>query len=238
MTAPAISQAAIDLIIASEVTDRATYERSYAKPTRPAGDSGVTIGIGYDLGQVSAGQFRADWAGHLTTAEMNRLAACCGVQGAPAEPLARSLADLSIPWEAAVAVFSGVSLPAYTAATVAAIPGADRLPPDCLGALVSLAYNRGEAGFTKNDDRRREMRAIRAAIIDGHPEAVPAQFRAMKRLWAGLPGLAGLLTRRDAEADLFERGLNAAPAPPAPTPAPVAAPIPVHAVGDAEARGG
>lgn len=249
MSGPTISDAAIDLIVRCEVTSEATYLHRYSYPTRPGGMSGVTIGIGYDLGQVTASQFLADWSGAgLSDAVENRLAACCGVKGEAAIPLARGLADITIPWAAALAVFRGVSLPAYTRATVAAIPGADRLPPDCLGALVSLAYNRGAGGFTTNDDRRREMRAIRAAIIDGHPQAVPGQLRAMKRLWVQNPeappdkwvpmkDLAGLLARRDAEADLFERGLaSVAASEPAPT-----APIPVHVVGDApverEARG-
>lgn len=207
MSAPVISDAAVALIVDAEVTSQAVYERQYARPTKPGGGSGVTIGIGYDVGQATPDRLRADWSPYLTSAELSRLAPCCGVQGDTAAALARSLQNIVVPWEAALAVFRATSLPRYTNATLAAVPGANGLPPDCLGALVSLAYNRGAGGFTANDDRHREMRAIRAAIVDGHPEMVATQFRAMKRLWAGDPNLRGLLVRRDAEAALFERGL-------------------------------
>lgn len=250
MTAPAISDTAIALIIEFEVTSRATYDRLYARPTRPGGMSGVTIGLGYDLGQVTASQFLADWSGvGLPDAVENRLAAACTVKGDAAIPFARNLSDVSIPWDAALAVFRGVSLPAYTRATVAAIPGADHLPPDCLGALVSLAYNRGAGGFTAVTDRYREMRAIRAAIVDGHPEAVPVQLRAMKRLWVQNPDapqaawvpmkdLAGLLVRRDREADLFEAGLPKGEAEPTTAPLPAhSAPTSVVVGDDREGRG-
>jgi hypothetical protein len=62
------------------------------------------------------------------------------------------------------------------------------------------------------DDRYIEMREITAAMAQGLFSAVPGFIRKMKRIWQGadgkpLPGCAGLLVRRDAEADLFESGL-------------------------------
>jgi hypothetical protein len=37
---------------------------------------------------------------------------------------------------------------------------------------------------------------------------IPAALRAMKRLWQGVPGMAGLVARREREAVLFEVGLG------------------------------
>ena len=45
-----ISQAAIDLIVREEVSGKEVYERNYRRPEWPGGSSGVTIGIGYDVG--------------------------------------------------------------------------------------------------------------------------------------------------------------------------------------------
>jgi GH24 family phage-related lysozyme (muramidase) len=72
--------------------------------------------------------------------------------------------------------------------------------------LVSLAYNRG-ASFSAPGERFLEMRNIRQHMEAKAFALIPGEFRAMKRIWAGDPNLAGLLVRRDAEAALFERGL-------------------------------
>ena len=39
----------------------------------PGGDSGVTIGIGYDLGYVTIDQFEFDWGPYFTADQLNRL---------------------------------------------------------------------------------------------------------------------------------------------------------------------
>ena len=53
------------------------------------------------------------------------------------------------------------------------------------------------------EDRRREMRAIRDAVAAKDLKEIADQLRSMTRLWEG-KNLAGLLKRRDAEADLVE----------------------------------
>ena len=50
------SKRALDLIIFSEVSSEQTYKRRYAKPTWPKGASGVTIGIGFDVGHANRAQ--------------------------------------------------------------------------------------------------------------------------------------------------------------------------------------
>jgi hypothetical protein len=45
-------------------------------------------------------------------------------------------------------------------------------------------------------------------MSSGHFERIPAELRAMKRLWRDEPDMRGLLIRRDLEASLFEMGLQ------------------------------
>ena len=206
MSAP-ISEQAIQAIIGYEVTDQPTYERIYTRPTWPGGNSGGTIGIGDDLGMMTAGELRTAYTA-LDTATLGRLATCCGLTGQHANAKLTELRDITVPWPVAEAVFRDIDIPRYTARTIAAFPGCDQLGPDCLGALVSLVFNRGP-GMTDPPSlpgQRREMRQIREAIANGQPALVPPLLRAMKRLWVG-KNQDGLLARRDAEAAMFEHGL-------------------------------
>ena len=50
----------LDALVRFEIGSRAQYEKLYAQPTWPGGESGVTIGIGYDLGFASKAQIEAD----------------------------------------------------------------------------------------------------------------------------------------------------------------------------------
>ena len=63
-----ISNRAFDLIVMLEVTSQAAYEHSYSHPTWPQGASGVTIGIGYDVGYVSKSLLWQDWQGAIPDA--------------------------------------------------------------------------------------------------------------------------------------------------------------------------
>jgi hypothetical protein len=49
-----VSERAIQLIVYFEVTDEATYRRKYQRPVWPGLNSGVTIGIGYDVGYTDS----------------------------------------------------------------------------------------------------------------------------------------------------------------------------------------
>lgn len=198
---PHVSQEAADLIIAFEIGDRANYSRRFGSPIWPGAASGVVIGIGYDLGYVSAEQFAADWKSSLSAADFERLLPFVGIKGKTAGAAIASLSDVHVSYEAALAFYSKTDLVKFEQQTMAAFPGADKLPPDSFGALVSLVFNRGSG---LSGDKRIEMRNIHDLIIQGDYAAVPNQFRAMKRLWPDIPGLQ---KRRDAEATLFEKGL-------------------------------
>src|SRR2546423_6234559 len=165
----------------------------------PGGASGITIGLGYDLGYESAGDFEKDWQA-LLGADFVTLSQVLGLKGADAQAKAPGLKAIKIKSADADQVFLERSVPKYQALTQQAFPGVDALPADAQGALFSLVYNRGTS---MNGDSRKEMRAIRDAVPNGDLQEIADQLRAMKRLWEG-KGLDGLLKRRDAEADLVE----------------------------------
>jgi hypothetical protein len=199
-----ISQRALDMIVEFDVTSRQVYENSYRKPRWPGGDSGIVIGIGYDVGDASKQQLHSDWAGSIPDDMIAALEPATGVKAAAAAPLVATLAAaVDIAWEAALAVHGGKVIPRLTDAVVHALPNCRMLPPDCLGALVSLTRDRGTA-YQKAGDRFTEMRAIRDHMAAFRFSAVAGEIRAMKRLWPDSPGL---IERREREAKLFEDGL-------------------------------
>lgn len=170
----------------------------------PGGDSGVTIGIGYDLGYVTRDQFESDWGPFLSTSAMDRLFAVIGLRGIKAKNAASKLSSIKIKRVDAEEVFKTRSLPLQCFRTAQAFPGVDVLPLDAQGALVSLVFNRGTSMVDKpGEDKRREMRAIREAVPRQDLREIAAQLRSMKRLWVGM-GLQGLIDRREAEAVLVE----------------------------------
>lgn len=204
-----ISQEANDLIIASEVGSKAQYEKKYRHPEWPGGASGVTVGIGYDLGYASDAKVLADWGNRLPAPMVNAMRGCVGITGDAARvKTAQVKSAIDVPWAVGVAVYENTDIPEWTNRVTAAIPGANKLHPHCLGALVSLAYNRG-ASFKMAGDRYKEMRAIRSHIMAGELSLVDDEIRAMKRLWPA--SLSGLWIRRDKEAALWNKGLAAAP---------------------------
>jgi GH24 family phage-related lysozyme (muramidase) len=171
----------------------------------PGGSSGITIGIGYDLGYESADDFTNDWQPRLSTGDFTTLTQVVGLKGTTAQAKASSLKTIKIKTSDAEQVFLERSVPKYQKQTQQAFPGVDDLPADAQGALFSLVYNRGTS---MEGDSRKEMRAIRDAVPNKDLQEIANQLRAMKRLWEG-KGLDGLLKRRDAEADLVESCIEA-----------------------------
>jgi len=174
---------------------------SLNQPSRwPGGDSGITLGFGYDLGYATVDQFESDWGPYLTSAQLNRLRDAVGKRGIAARNRAAQFKDIKIKRKDAETVFLERNIPLYALKTEMAFPGITVLPPDAQGALVSLVFNRGTS---MEGDRRSEMRAIRDAVAKGDLQEIAKQLRSMKRLWAN-KGLDGLLVRREEEAKLVE----------------------------------
>lgn len=203
---PQISDYTRAKIVEFEIGSRAYYDKFASRPVWPGGASGITLGIGYDLGQHTAADFRHDWAGTGFESRDN-LAAVCGHSGTNAKWLLHTCQDVTVPFDVAVDVFDRTVLPRYIAMTIGAFPNASKLSPDALGVLVELVFNRGTS---MAGDSRAEMLAIRNALGAGNLGAVPSCLRAMKRLW---PLNKSLLARREWEAATFEKAIGKQAAP-------------------------
>lgn len=211
-----LGEGAMNLIIQSEVGSPADYERRKT-PSVPGGASGITVGIGYDVGYHTPDEIAQDWA-ELPAADLALLKTASGLKGPAAVAHLPQVANVVIPYDVALRQLRGKSVLQFGRRTLQTFPGALDLPPDAFGALVSLVFNRGSA---LTGDNRDEMRAIRSLLILGDYPGVAEQIRGMKRLW---PDMTGLVNRREAEAILFETSVAQAakaakPAKPAAVPA-------------------
>ena len=195
------SASSLDEIVKFEVSSREFYNRKLQSPTWPGGHSGVTIGIGYDIGVTSRAETKADWSGEIPDADLTALLVAQGTTGEPAKILAMRLKAIRIPFETASSVFYKSTLPRYAKSTRLIYPGVQNLPADAQGMLLSLIYNRG----TKlTGPTRTEMAAIKALVAEGKTalDAIADQVESMVRLWPDLPGLQ---KRRRREAALIRK---------------------------------
>lgn len=193
-----LSQKGVDLIVHHEISSEQYYQSHLIHPTWPGGESGVTIGIGYDLGYASIQQFERDWGSLLPASDIAKLNRVCGMKSARAQQMVSSVQSVTIPLQAAKYVFTHSSLPDYARKTKNTFPGVENLYADAQAALVSLIYNRGTS---TEGDSRREMAAIQPLVVRQAYNEIAREIINMKRLWVGR-GLDGLLRRRDEEAQL------------------------------------
>ena len=202
-----ISQEARNLVIGFEVSDQRTYERRYVKPEWPLGASGITIGIGYDLGYATATEITNHWKGLLSEPDIAMLCRGAGIRGTAARDALPAFMAIRVPYDAALDVFQRKDIPRFGRLALNVFPNSAELAGHAFGALVSLVFNRGAAMKDNKPGDRAEMRKIRDLTAARQFDQVPGQFRAMKRVWQGT-GQSGLLKRRDTEALYFERGLQ------------------------------
>jgi hypothetical protein len=206
-----LNKKSLDLILEFEVGGGENYYNKFLKnPTWPEGQSGVTIGVGYDLGYVNKAEFSEDWK-DLPKEVFDRLYKVVGIKGYNAKNLVRGLKDISIPWDLALKVFNNKTVTKFYNLTRETFPNFDNLPEDAKGGLVSLVFNRGNA---LEGDRRREMKLIRDGmkLVSTYDQKaltfIANQIRSMKRIWIGGSIEKGMSRRRDAEAKLIEESLN------------------------------
>jgi hypothetical protein len=195
-----ISKKASDFIILHEVGSKSYYERFLQKPTYPKGESGLTIGMGYDLGYQTEKQFLKDWSGVINLNFVNALMRFIGVKGEKVVPMMKGeVMNVRIPYLAAYEVFIKCQLPRYYKLTKDIYPELETLNEDTQGALVSMVFNRGNK---LEGDSRKEMKAIVNLVAKQDYEGIAEQVEASKRLWENKK-MEGLVTRREAEADLI-----------------------------------
>src|ERR1700680_3653628 len=152
------SQAGIDEIVTEEDSGQIYYTAHYENFDFPGGASGPTVGIGFDCGYCTAAQITKAWTGIIPDAMVAALERAAGIKGSAAAQFVHNHAHtVTITWDQAMAEFMQRELPEWEAQCRAALPNYDLLPGDCAGAIDSLAYNRGAAGFHASGDRYREM---------------------------------------------------------------------------------
>ena len=199
-----LSKKAVDLIIQFEVGGRAFYDKKLQSPIWAGGDSGVTIGMGYDMGYVNEKQFFIDWGNKLTPNFLDPLKKVVGLKGLQAKQMLRGeLLQVKISYNIAYEVFVKCSVPKYFKLTKAIYPKLESLNEDTQGALVSMVYNRGNK---LEGDSRVEMKAIGEMVKNKDYEGIAEEIEKSKRHWEG-KGLDGLVVRREAEADLVRDSL-------------------------------
>lgn len=100
-----ISTKAYNLIIEFEVSGESVYTKKYSHTEWPGVKSGVTIGIGYDVGYATKARLHQDWNGKIPDAMITALEAAVGVRGQAASALSQNLhASVTVPWTQAIAV--------------------------------------------------------------------------------------------------------------------------------------
>jgi hypothetical protein len=183
-----VSCESLNALAQFEITSKSAYEQKYRRPIWPGASSGVTIGIGYDLGMTSKSQIELDWQGWISDTDLQRLLTVQGVKGEAAKQLARSMSDIQIDYDVAQTVFYQSTLPKFASMTRSTYPGVQKLPADAQGMLLSLIYNRGTS---LSGTRRTEMAALKPLIAGGakNLDEMAAKIEQMSRLWPDVPGL-------------------------------------------------
>ncbi len=196
-----VSKQGLRAIIKHEISSKAYYEKRLTKACWPGGNSGVTIGIGYDLGCATKTRIKSDLEGLVSDATLEQLVKAAGVRGSKAKRLCAAICKkrIKVPYAAAEKLFYTRTLPDYAKRTRRTYPGIEKLPADTQAMLLSLVYNRGSK---TSGARRREMLAIKKHVKRQDLIAIAKEFVSMKRLWQD-KGLEGLLHRRDSEARMI-----------------------------------
>lgn len=197
-----ISPESRELILYYETGGCGYYNSRLSRPTVPPAPSGVTIGIGYDLGFNTKEQIAADWGPYLPAEQVARLQSVAGLKGAWAKSALPRVRDIRIPWEIAIQVYEKRTVPRFARMTEQAYPGITGMPAHVQGVMLSTTFNRG-ASFA--GDRRRELRWTRDDIERGSLVKLPAYQLQMRRLW---PDILGLQRRYTAHAGLMQRVLD------------------------------
>lgn len=212
-----VSENALKLILDFEVGGGETYYNKKAKfPIWPGGASGITIGIGVDLGHIKKVDFDAQISPYYEDTQIDRLVACIGITGKPGssesetkmKALANTVSDCELSFEHAMEIHENFTIPLYYERTRKTFKGFDSLPADVQGAIVSLVFNRG----TKLDGPKRTHMAKIATLVDQFSKSkdsallkeIADTFVDMAEIWRGEKSYEGLKRRRIAEAGLVQ----------------------------------
>lgn len=187
-------------VINFETGGRSYYDRFLKKVTWPGGASGLTIGIGADLGYMTIAEFDKYFAKFFTTDQNTKLKQTIGLKGERARARLSSVKGIELDWEKASEAFVEWTLPKFWKLTNDLWPGVDKLREKAQIGLVSIVFNRGAS--TKGSSRA-EMVNIKPLVLKKDYKGIAREIRSMKRLWEG-KNLDGLIKRRELEAQMVE----------------------------------
>ena len=187
----------VQKIVFFEVGSIRYYNRYLTTPLAPLNDaSGMTIGVGYDLGYNTAEDIRRDWQGFIPSEDIEKLASVAGLRGDNAKRAHRSVVGVNIPYEVAFKQFMKVTLPRWIMKAYQLWPNFDNLNANQKTALVSLTFNRGTSLVGQS---RVEMKEVRDLLERGNIRPIAGLIKAMARR----SPLKGVQARRVAESELF-----------------------------------
>lgn len=193
-----LSKEGIEEIVNFEVGGKHYYEMNLTRPIRPPTIfSGVTIGVGVDLGYLTREELQSEWGDYLDDYDLMRLSRACGHKGAQARELLGGLRDINISYETAMRQFAEKTLPKWIKKCEEFWPRWGTLLPMQRTALLSLAFNRGTS---LAGPRRVGMQQIVDCLNANRLGPIPNIIRKMSFLHE----LVGLQKRRHKEAILFE----------------------------------
>jgi GH24 family phage-related lysozyme (muramidase) len=177
------------------------YNKKLSSPTWPGAASGVTIGIGADLGYMTKLEYNKYFSRYFTEEENRQLISVIGKKGLNAKSALRQISpSIKLKWEDAIEIFKNWTLPKFWSLANSVWPGLDNLCESAQVALVSIVFNRGTS---LSGASRLEMRKIKVLVPQKNYALIAKEIRSMKRLWANKK-LNGLLRRRDKEALMVE----------------------------------
>lgn len=187
-------------VIQFETGGKNYYEKFLKKATWPGGQSGITIGVGADLGYMSLKEFEAFFSMYFSEKENDLLKSVIGIKGEKARNVLLKVKHIELSWENACKAFVEWTLPKFWKTANDVWPGLDELKEDAQIALVSIVFNRGSSVVGSS---RAEMRNIKELVTKKDYKGIAEQIRLMKRLWIN-KNLDGLLSRREKEAKAVE----------------------------------
>jgi len=176
------------------------YNKFLKNMTWPKGASGITMGIGADLGHMSEKEFDTYFSKYFTEDENNKLKSTIGLKGDSAKNALSKVKNIELSWENASEAFVDWTLPKFWNLTNALWPKMNELCEKAQIGLVSIVFNRGAS--TKGSSRT-EMLNIKPLVLKKDYKGIAREIRSMKRIWEG-KNMDGLIKRREEEAKMVE----------------------------------
>jgi hypothetical protein len=184
-------------------------------PHWPEGQSGLTVGFGYDLRYNLGTTVAKDWDGKLTPDQLDKLddySPTIGKKGKWVPPkkkankaAVKATKDIEVRYEDAVKVLEEKTIPKFEEQAEKTFPGYSELDPYSQGVVLSLVYNRGGAMGKKKSLRYKHFMMVKEAVAKKDTMAIAAAIRKMKVEHTNPKNKKGLHRRREGEAQYIEQ---------------------------------